>query len=57
MKKISLHKHGCSGLLTSKIEEEAAVREILDKLRLVGDKNMYMFDRDILGMRAAGAAE
>jgi ferritin len=43
--------------VNEQIEEEAAVREILDKLRLVGDKNMYMFDRDILGMRAAGAAE
>ena len=41
--------------VTEQIEEEASVREILDKLRLVGDKNMYMFDRDILGMRGAGA--
>lgn len=45
--------------VTEQIEEEANVREILDKLKLVGDQNMYMFDRDIMGMRAAeaGAAE
>lgn len=41
--------------VTEQIEEEANVREILDKLKLVGDKNLYMFDRDILGMRAAAA--
>ncbi|MFW5821562.1 MAG: ferritin [Bacteroidota bacterium] len=37
--------------VNEQIEEEASVREILDKLRLVGDNNMYMFDRDILTMR------
>lgn len=37
--------------VTEQIEEEASVREILDKLKLVGDKNMYMFDRDIMSMR------
>lgn len=35
------------------IEEEASVKEIIDKLNLVGDKNLYMFDRDIMGMRGA----
>ncbi len=40
------------------IEEEASARAILDKLNLVGDGNLYLFDRDIMGMRgAAGAAE
>lgn len=40
------------------IEEEASVKDILDKLQLVGDKNLYMFDRDIIGMRtSAGAGE
>ncbi|MCK4922769.1 MAG: ferritin [Bacteroidales bacterium] len=43
--------------VTEQIEEEASVREILDKLELVGDKNLYMFDRDILGMRGTAAAE
>lgn len=44
--------------VTEQLEEEASVKDIIDKLRLVGDKNLYMFDRDIIGMRgAAGAAE
>lgn len=38
--------------VTEQIEEEASVRGIIDKLNLVGDKNMYMFDRDIMSMRA-----
>jgi ferritin len=33
------------------IEEEASVRVILDKLRLVGKNNMYEFDRDIVAFR------
>ena len=37
--------------VTEQIEEEAAVQNIIDKLKLVGDNNMYMFDRDILSMR------
>jgi ferritin len=37
--------------VTEQIEEEASVQAIMDKLNLVGDKNMYMFDRDILSMR------
>lgn len=36
------------------IEEEASVKDIIDKLKLVGDKNLYMFDRDILSMRSSG---
>ncbi len=36
---------------TEQIEEEASVRIILDKLRLVGKTNMYEFDRDIQGLR------
>jgi ferritin len=40
------------------MEEEASVQAIIDKLKLLGDKNLYMFDRDIMGMRAqADAAE
>lgn len=37
--------------VNEQIEEEASVREILDKLKLVGDSHMYMFDRDISGLR------
>ena len=33
------------------VEEEASVRTILDKVRLVGKNNMYQFDRDILSLR------
>jgi ferritin len=33
------------------VEEEASVRSILDKVRLVGKNNMYEFDRDILSLR------
>ena len=37
--------------VTEQIEEESSVQDILDKLALVGDKNLYMFDRDIMSMR------
>ena len=44
--------------VTEQIEEEASVKAILDKLKLVGEHHMYMFDRDIMGMRGAeGEAE
>lgn len=33
------------------VEEEASVKTILDKVRLVGKTNMYEFDRDILSLR------
>ena len=38
--------------VTEQIQEEASVREILDKLNLVGDNFLYLFDRDIMGLRA-----
>jgi ferritin len=34
------------------VEEEASVRTIIDKVRLVGKNNMYQFDKDILSLRA-----
>ena len=34
------------------VEEEASVRTIIDKVRLVGNNNMYQFDRDILSLRS-----
>lgn len=40
--------------VSEQIEEEASVQAILDRLNLIGDNNMYMFDRDILSMRSAG---
>ena len=39
--------------VTEQIEEEASVRELLDKLKLVGSSHLYMFDRDIMSMRGA----
>jgi ferritin len=36
-------------------EEEASVKRVLDKIRLVGANNMYEFDRDILSLRTPPA--
>ena len=38
--------------VNEQVEEEASVRGILDKLKMVGDRHMYMFDRDISGLRS-----
>ncbi|MBN1185965.1 MAG: ferritin [Bacteroidales bacterium] len=40
--------------VTEQIEEEASVKSILDKLKLIGNGSLYLFDRDILSMRGAG---
>ncbi|MFH2140966.1 MAG: ferritin [Bacteroidota bacterium] len=37
--------------VTEQIQEEASAQEIIDKIKMIGDKNMYMFDRDIMGLR------
>ncbi len=37
--------------VNEQIEEEASVKAIIDKLKLLGKNNLYMFDRDILSMR------
>jgi ferritin len=37
------------------VEEEASVRTIIDKVRLVGKNNLYQFDRDILSLRTPAA--
>jgi ferritin len=39
--------------VNEQIEEESQVTEILDKLKLLGDNNLYLFDRDIMSLRAA----
>jgi len=41
--------------VTEQMEEEASVQRIIDKLKMLGDKNMYMFDRDVMGMRGTVA--
>ena len=38
------------------VEEEASVKTILDKVKLVGKNNMYQFDRDILSLRTPAAS-
>jgi len=43
--------------VTEQIEEEASVQAIIDKLNLVGNHNMYMFDRDIMSMRGGEKPE
>ena len=43
--------------VNEQIEEESSAKTILDKLNLVGDNNLYLFDRDILAMRAAASAK
>jgi ferritin len=42
--------------VTEQIEEEANVNIILDKLSMLGSENMYMFDRDIFGLRSTPQA-
>ena len=37
--------------VNEQIEEESNVRTILDKLKLVGESNLYLFDRDIMSLR------
>ena len=33
------------------IEEEASARQIIDKLKLLGNQGLYVFDRDIMKLR------
>lgn len=41
--------------VNEQIEEEKSAKEIIDKLTLVGDGQLYQFDRDILSLRKPGA--
>jgi ferritin len=48
--------------VTEQVEEEGSVRTVIDKLKLVGPANLYIFDRDIMSLRrttasAAGTAQ
>ncbi len=38
--------------VNEQIEEEANATKILDKLNLLGEGNLYLFDRDIMSLRA-----
>lgn len=42
--------------VNEQIEEEASARNILDRLKLAGNQ-LYLFDRDIMGMRSVGGEE
>ena len=42
--------------VTEQIEEESSVKSIIDKLNLLGQNNLYMFDRDIMSMRGGAAS-
>jgi ferritin len=42
--------------VSEQVEEESSVQAVIDKLKLLGSHNMYMFDRDIMSMRSAGEA-
>ena len=37
--------------VNEQIEEEANAKKILDKLAMLGESNMYQFDRDIMSLR------
>lgn len=41
--------------VSEQVEEEASVRAILDKVKLVGKNNLYQFDRDIMSLRTPPA--
>ncbi|MDT8400886.1 MAG: ferritin [Bacteroidales bacterium] len=43
--------------VSEQVEEENSVQAIIDKLNLVGDHNLYMFDRDIMSMRTGEDGE
>jgi len=38
--------------VSEQIEEERSVNEIIDRLKLIGEQNIYLFDRDIMNLRA-----
>lgn len=47
--------HWIQWFVEEQLEEESSVQRIIDKLNLLGEHNLYLFDRDIMGMRGAEA--
>ncbi|HPC98377.1 MAG TPA: ferritin [Bacteroidales bacterium] len=43
--------------LTEQVEEEASVRTIIDKLKMVGAESLYIFDRDIITLRTPATGQ
>jgi ferritin len=39
--------------VTEQVEEEGSVQLIIDKLNMLGKTSLYMFDKDIMGLRTA----
>jgi len=54
---IELKDHATNSFLKwfvdEQLEEEASVQAVIDKLKILGKHNLYMFDRDIMKLRAA----
>jgi ferritin len=50
-------QHWIQWFVNEQIEEEANATKILDKLNLLGDGNLYLFDRDIMSLRAEEGAD
>jgi ferritin len=44
-------QHWLQWFVNEQIEEESSVTRILDKLNLLGEGNLYLFDRDIMSLR------
>ena len=42
--------------ISEQIEEEASVRSVIDVLNLMGENNMYLFEKEIVAMRAQAKA-
>jgi ferritin len=38
--------------VTEQVEEEASVQEVIDKLNMLGKASLYLFDKDIMSLRA-----
>jgi ferritin len=49
--------HWIQWYVQEQIEEEKSARTILDKLRLLGNDSLYLFDRDILSLRSKSTAD
>jgi ferritin len=50
-------QHWLQWFVNEQIEEESNATKILDKLNLLGDNNLYLFDRDIVSLRTAAASK
>jgi ferritin len=41
--------------VTEQVEEEASVQKVIDKLNMLGSTSLYLFDKDIMALRAPAA--